>query len=85
MGTKPLADQHLAQLAAQPRREPVGGDVQLAALCHAVLYLHVQLGGDIQFIVPKVQSGLDAEFGRPAERPLPAAQLCRRLAESRKH
>lgn len=84
--TKPLTDQHAAQLAAQPLGEPVCRNVQLAALDHAVLYLHMQLGGAASTgsIVRQFQDGLDAEFRRPTECPLPATQLRRRPAESRK-
>lgn len=45
MTTEPLSDQHVTQLAAQSLRQPVFRNVQLAALDHATLYVHVQLGG----------------------------------------
>lgn len=86
MPTKPLADQHAAQLVTQPLGEPVCRDVQLAALDHGVLYLHVQPGGAASAgsIVRQFQDGLDAEFRRLTECPLPATELRRRTAESRK-
>lgn len=84
MRTEPPADQHAAQLAAQPAGQPVGGDVQLAALDHAPFHLHLQPGGAAgrRPLVHELQEGSDAEFGRPAECPVPAAQLRRRRGDA---
>lgn len=84
MPTKPLTDQRAAQLFNQPLGEPAFGDVQLAALDHAALYLHVKPGGAASAgsVVRQFQEGPDAEFRRLAERPLPATELRCRTAES---
>lgn len=79
VGAEPAADQRAAQLAAQPRGEPLHGHVQLAALQHASLHLRVQPRRPRAL---QRQRGPHAEPRRAAERPVPAAELLRRPGDA---